>query len=535
MTTPTRRLPGLPVKSKVNDRAIDALLELAGIWKGDRGDPLDRVVTLRDLGSDIVTITNGRASFDFTGGSGGGSITPIALTELTAEGAYLNILLSWAGTGQAGYAYTEIWRATSDDLGTAVMIATSVPPVYPDHTGGDVGYYYWVRAVCESGGVGVKGPFNAVAGVYAETAKSSEQVRSALTSSDWQASTSYGLFQIVNPTTDYFIGDVKVRFQSTAAGTTGATEPVWSGVTALGGTITDGGVTWQAVEAGHAPFIIGTLDGEQVVYLDTAVIKDASIENAKINTLAADKIFAASGTIAQALIGTGEITNAMIGNLIQSSNYSTALHRGWQINKAGNITSYGTVTIYDTTGNLILSSGGVPSSKVTGLGAFATLGKITPSNVSTYIQSATIDTLYIAGEAVTVPRHYYSTTAIHVTTPTAGWTSDLLVASLSLDSHGSSTSLWFSGFCHFNAFADDSTAAIWQIMIRRNGSDLLSYEWMRITGNYGTDSTVVFSYRDDSPPAGTNTYSVYMKAYSSKITTTVTVYTNSLTVMATRR
>lgn len=46
--------------------------------------------------------------------------------------------------------------------------------------------------------------------------------------------------------------------------------------------------------------------------------------------------------IAQALIGTGWITNAMIGNVIQSNNY-VAGQTGWQLDKAGNIEINGTV------------------------------------------------------------------------------------------------------------------------------------------------------------------------------------------------
>lgn len=40
--------------------------------------------------------------------------------------------------------------------------------------------------------------------------------------------------------------------------------------------------------------------------------------------------------ISQALIGTGWITNAMIGNTIQSNNFVSG-QQGWQIDKAGTI------------------------------------------------------------------------------------------------------------------------------------------------------------------------------------------------------
>lgn len=47
--------------------------------------------------------------------------------------------------------------------------------------------------------------------------------------------------------------------------------------------------------------------------------------------------------IAQALIGTGWITNAMIGNVIQSNNY-VAGQQGWSLNKAGTLEINGTVS-----------------------------------------------------------------------------------------------------------------------------------------------------------------------------------------------
>ncbi|MFK9098247.1 host specificity protein J [Pseudomonas guariconensis] len=73
--------------------------------------------------------------------------------------------------------------------------------------------------------------------------------------------------------------------------------------------------------------------------------------------------------IAQALIGTGWITNAMIGNVIQSNNY-VAGQQGWSLNKAGTLEINGTVSgqgrmtlnnsrlrIYHANGNLAIDLG----------------------------------------------------------------------------------------------------------------------------------------------------------------------------------
>lgn len=56
----------------------------------------------------------------------------------------------------------------------------------------------------------------------------------------WEASTEYALGQIVKPSS----GINNLRFVVTTAGTTGSSEPTWP--TTVGGTVTDGTVTWTA-------------------------------------------------------------------------------------------------------------------------------------------------------------------------------------------------------------------------------------------------------------------------------------------------
>lgn len=58
-----------------------------------------------------------------------------------------------------------------------------------------------------------------------------------------------------------------------------------------------------------------------------------------------------------AQIGTGVITNAAIKDTIMSTNYNPTTHQGWKIDKAGDITSYGSLGLYDTNGNVIFAGG----------------------------------------------------------------------------------------------------------------------------------------------------------------------------------
>ena len=85
---------------------------------------------------------------------------------------------------------------------------------------------------------------------------------------------------------------------------------------------------------GVTPFVIGEVDGYTVVTISNAAIADASITDAKIDTLNAEKLTTPYGTLAEAVIGRADITNAMIANVIQSNNYWPG-YRGWRIDKRG--------------------------------------------------------------------------------------------------------------------------------------------------------------------------------------------------------
>ena len=102
------------------------------------------------------------------------------------------------------------------------------------------------------------------------------------------------------------------------------------------------------------PFIVDS----GVVYVDTAMIKDATITNAKIANLAVDNAkiadatitggkianatitgsLIANSTITGALIQDSTITTAKVADTLQSTNYNAETRTGWQINKAGTAT-----------------------------------------------------------------------------------------------------------------------------------------------------------------------------------------------------
>jgi len=151
-----------------------------------------------------------------------------------------------------------------------------------------------------------------------------------------------------------------------------------------------------------------------------------------------------------AQIADGIITDAKIGNLIKSLGFNPTnapitvagvtypAYSGWAIDKTGDIISYGNFTLKDNTGTTILSSGGIDYGSLTNKTGFASISQINHSNASTYITDLAVDTLQIAGNAVsfTVGSDYNRSFSGHITPPSSVY---LDLCSLSVDMTGGST------------------------------------------------------------------------------------------------
>lgn len=105
-------------------------------------------------------------------------------------------------------------------------------------------------------------------------------------------------------------------------------------------------------------FAIAPINGTPTIVLaaDT-LIGDAAIENAMVGSLSAEKLFALSGTIADAVIGNGHVTNLMIGNVIQSDNWNATTRQGWRLVKDTGLLEAQGITIFDENGNPIFGTG----------------------------------------------------------------------------------------------------------------------------------------------------------------------------------
>lgn len=275
-----KQIPKTPV---TQDKSVQNWMDSVGglINKYFFGGGNDRIVTAQEL------IDGGIA-----GAGSGGFLTsppknltkPPKVTGLTANGALASIFVQWSNPSFSNYGYTELWRSDLDDIGQAVLIASTAVESYTDNVGSAATKYYWARAISDSG---VKGEFNAASGTKGTTSLDPDYVMQVLTSSTWKPNTTYYPFQYVRPT-------VENGFQYAAVdgGKSGNIEPTWP--LSVDPTIVtnDGTVQWKCLHIeDRIPFVLGTLeDGTPAVFMDTAYIKNASITSAKIGDLVADKI-----------------------------------------------------------------------------------------------------------------------------------------------------------------------------------------------------------------------------------------------------
>ncbi len=272
------QIPKVPVSG---DKATQSWMTAVGsmLSKYIGGGSNDRLVSAGEL---IDAGLAGTGTGGFLTSPPRNLTKPPKVTGLTANGALASIFVSWHNPSFSNYAYTELWRSNLDDIGQAVLIASTAVESYTDNVGSAATKYYWARAVSDQG---VKGDFNAASGTKGTTSLDPDYVMQVLTSSTWKPNTTYYPFQYVRPTIDNGF-----QYAAVDGGTSGSTEPTWP--TTINATVNDGTIQWITVPVdARIPFVLGTLeDGTPAVFMDTAYIKNASITSAKIGDLVADTI-----------------------------------------------------------------------------------------------------------------------------------------------------------------------------------------------------------------------------------------------------
>lgn len=175
-------VPAIPEPTPGNLlEVVRAIREVLEVREGINGDPLDQVLTVRDLyamGKLDYSALDSKVYVRLPGSDGMVFITPSsnttpeynappAPTGFTVSSGLATFILEWAEATYHGHAYTEVWRAGVNDIGLAVMIGTEDSSIYSDKIGSTgVTRYFWIRHVSKAG---VPGPFNATAGTSATT------------------------------------------------------------------------------------------------------------------------------------------------------------------------------------------------------------------------------------------------------------------------------------------------------------------------------------------------------------------------------
>jgi hypothetical protein len=92
---------------------------------------------------------------------------PSAPSGLAVTGAVVTMILEWDDPAFSYFGYTEVWRASTNNLAVAVKIGQTNAALYADAIGQEsTTYYYWIRHVSKAGN---PGPYNASGGTSAVT------------------------------------------------------------------------------------------------------------------------------------------------------------------------------------------------------------------------------------------------------------------------------------------------------------------------------------------------------------------------------
>ena len=341
----------------------------------------------------------------FSGGSSEGEDNypvPLIPTGFEVTSGYGAVYLEWNANLELGYAYTEIYRASTNAFSESFRVGTSIASIAADPLDSGQVAYYWVRHVNKDGD---QGPLSGTSGLMGQTAIPPEylldqlngqitrtQLVSALNAeideivvnafniialsedldnevtarigTDQRVSAAEGnIFAIDNK---LLIVDDTLNDQSAAileqqeivSGENGL-EAQYIIKTDVNGLVSGIGLYNDGLDSAfvinvnkfgiYSPnaqtLSFGVVNGK--VVMDWAYIDNAVITNAQIQSVAVDKIIGDKASFVTANIGNGTITNAMIGNLIQSTIFNSKY--GWRIHKDGsayfrNVTASGNIT-----------------------------------------------------------------------------------------------------------------------------------------------------------------------------------------------
>lgn len=338
-------IPDLPSNTDPKLRSvINALKEALEVRLGRRGDPMEEMLTKRDLVeagiAKIITPTSTDLAPVMVQDPGARVVPPVPL-GFSAEGIMGGVMLTWENPFSAYnvHAYTEIWRGQSNDPAARILINSSRGNTFHDRIADDNAgvFWYWIRFVSEFNREGPFSlPFQASKPATAEQliAELSGKVdRSMLTeafnTTVAKLENSWGIK--LDPTGSYASGFMTYNDGKTASFAVLADE-FWVGSPQVGRI---------------KPFIIAN----GTVYIDTAVIRDASIGQGKLGPISFGKIIDSAGNPVTTLAGklradaidvaSLQVTDGNIAGVLRSNQVSANGQPRWVLDKNGGLTLNG--------------------------------------------------------------------------------------------------------------------------------------------------------------------------------------------------
>lgn len=254
-------------------------------------------------------------------------LPPPAVTSITAVPKVFGIDLSWVIPAQAARLQaTEIWAATTNDRAAATLLGQyAYPQAAHQITGLASGEqrWFWARLVDEYGNTGPWYPANPLAGTPGTSSDDADTILEYLAGKIGETQLSTALLE---------------RIES-AEGASVQVDALTTDLSAMYTIKTSLTVSGRLYLAGLG---IGVENTNGVVETQVLVAADKfAIIDPTSEVLTSPFIVQGGQTyINQAFIGQGWITNAMIGNVIQSDNFDLLNDIGWQIDKQGNIRAF---------------------------------------------------------------------------------------------------------------------------------------------------------------------------------------------------
>jgi len=139
---------------------------------------------------------------------------PRVPTNLTAEGVFQNIILSWDYLDYRGHAWTRVYRSNTNVFANAVVIANVNGKLFSDPVGPSQSFYYWVTNVNVNG---IESAPNQVAGTLGQTLQDTAYILSLLNGSITESQLYATLGSRINLIDGNGIGSVNARIAAESA------------------------------------------------------------------------------------------------------------------------------------------------------------------------------------------------------------------------------------------------------------------------------------------------------------------------------